>query len=200
MITELNDRHFSIKRFPDGKIKLCIQGLQNLAFVYFRKNGQVCSKFDSVFKNISSSYGNSVQFAVLDLTKNVKVYKMGQQTHTPIQKVPWLVFHVGGVPQMKYSQALEYNNITSWLRQALSTVSSVPQNQPAFVQPRGGGQQQRRSTMPDFTGGGPQIQFSDKRSGGNDRYTIACEENSSLTLPPDTIPKNEPWIAEQGKY
>lgn len=207
MVHALTDRHFSVQNVNNKRL-LTITGAGNITLVYFRKNGSPnCSKFDPMFQNLSRM-DTRVDYAVLDLSRFPQVLRLSRNTVSPIQKVPWMVLYVGGVPGLKYTGDWHPKAISGFISSALPQISARNQ-QASFVQhsgaQQGGGRGQQRSQKttytPTFAGGPPNIQFSTTgRSGRADAFTALTEEDHTLAIPPETIPKNEPWLVQEREY
>jgi hypothetical protein len=180
----LTDQNFGIK---GSTITINVGGY---VLVYFRQqNTQGCNQFDPTWNKLLKMDTSPVQLLVADVTQCRKLISESTSTKIPITATPKLVFFAHNVAKSYHQGLKTEDNVLRFINECIERVS----------QP----QQQQRNPQ-SFSG-----QMNVANAFGNtglktNSGAISTDQeyggNAKLEMPPELIPKNTPWIADEKTF
>lgn len=118
----LSEQDFSIQQGKKGYL-LC-NNIPEVSLVLFHsKQCPYCSDIFTIFQNLPRIVFGC-KFAVLNISSNVNVARMSQQTIAPITHVPFIVLYVNGRPFMKYNGEKSLGAVAGFVNEVLSRIQS----------------------------------------------------------------------------
>jgi thioredoxin-like negative regulator of GroEL len=118
----LTEQDFSIQQGKKGQV-LC-NNLPGVSLVlFFSKKCPHCGDTFPIFHDLPRIVPGC-RFAVLNISTNVNVARMSQQTIAPITVVPFIILYVNGRPFMKYNGEKSLRAISGFVNEVLSRIQS----------------------------------------------------------------------------
>jgi hypothetical protein len=118
----LSEEDFSIQNGKKGQL-LC-NNLPGVSLVlFYSKQCPHCVDLFQIFKTIPQIVFGC-QFAMCNISTNVKVVRMSQKTIAPITHVPFVVLYVNGRPFMKYNGEKSLKAVAVFVNEVLTRIQS----------------------------------------------------------------------------
>lgn len=124
----LSQEDFFIGKGPKGNI-LCT-GIPGISLVLFYSTTCThCQTIIPIFKRLPGTIGGC-QFGILNVSRNIPLINMAQQTISPIKFVPYIMLYINGKPFMSYNGQHQIEEIQRFVIE----VASNQQKKQQFTQ------------------------------------------------------------------
>ena len=130
-VQSVNSSHFVVAGNKKKTLNLKVRG--NVLMFFKMDNCPGCAQFEPVFYQLASQMQN-VTFLVANISHDRNIIGMSRQTNTPIEKVPYIMLYVNGLPKAKFNGKKNIPSLQNFVSKVLNVVSQ--QQQSSFVQPQ----------------------------------------------------------------
>ena len=141
----LSSEDFTVIQGPNGPVlSNRVKGISIVLF--YSKKCVHCHSFIPIFKRIPSSV-SGVSFGMVNVSQNIELVKMAEQTILPIKYVPLIVVYVNGKPFIKYKGS----NTEQGIKNFLSEITQKLNNKQYFSQQqREMKTEKKENSIPDY--------------------------------------------------
>lgn len=122
-IKALKNNDFFVDTGKKGKVLCCTQN-KGVMFVFFYLGDGQCQNCETMKPDFMSLVNEmpQIQYAMVDIGKNMEIASKSKQTVAPITYVPYLIVYVNGRPFLRYDGGKSKQEMKNFLKELLANI------------------------------------------------------------------------------